>query len=65
VSGPAVIGGHPEVPLLDERGNVSAMLTVCAECGGVHTIILLTGDRWYCSACRVKGINKPKMFPIS
>lgn len=59
------IGGHPSIPLYNSVGDVERMITVCAECGEMRTIILLVEDRWYCSSCKAGGVSKPKMFPIS
>ena len=67
VHDPAVVPGHPEVPLLNEQGNLIQMLTVCCECGSVHSIIMLVRDRWYCSTCRAEGRvdRNVTMIPIS
>lgn len=62
---PGVINGHPEVPLLDTAGELVQMLTVCAACGDVRTILFLTRDRWYCSKCRMTGIAPPQLYPVS
>ncbi len=62
---PEVISGHPAVPLLDGEGELLQMLTVCAHCGKVRTILFLTGDRWYCSGCRMTGIAPPQLYPVS
>jgi ribosomal protein S27AE len=62
---PQVISGHPEEPLLDSTGNLIQMLTVCAHCGNVRTILFLTEDRWYCSSCRMTGIAPPRLYPVS
>ena len=65
VAEPTVISGHPEIPLLNDEGNLIQMLTVCAECGKTRSIIMLVRDRWYCSSCRTEGHTNPRMFPIS
>lgn len=62
---PKVIKGHPETELFNEAGDLISMLTLCSHCESLRTIILLVGDRWYCSSCRAEGSSKPKMFPIS
>jgi translation initiation factor 2 beta subunit (eIF-2beta)/eIF-5 len=41
------------------------LLTVCASCEKVRTILFLTGDRWYCTSCRTSGDAKPKLYPVS
>ena len=65
VSEPVVINGHPEVPLVDGSGDLVSMLTVCAACGEVRTILFLSADRWYCSKCRMTGIAPPQLYPVS
>lgn len=66
VQEPHTIGGHPSVPLLDEVGDVKQMLTVCCDCGAIRSIIMLVGDRWYCSACRTEGnVRGARMFPVT
>ena len=62
---PEVISGHPDQPLLDEAGELISMLTVCANCGEVRTILFLARDRWYCSRCRMTGIAPPQLYPVS
>jgi translation initiation factor 2 beta subunit (eIF-2beta)/eIF-5 len=54
------IEGHPSLEL--DNGNV---ITVCVECGQMRTILWLLGDRWYCTQCKAKGENRPKVIPIS
>ena len=61
----ATIQGHPEEALLNEQGEVITMLTVCCECGALRSILFLSRDRWYCSACRVEGKAPPQLFPVS
>lgn len=60
-----VINGHPTVPLLDDTGEQIDLLTVCAECGSVRSILFLTGDRWMCVSCRVEGVAPPRLYPTS
>jgi hypothetical protein len=59
------VNGHPDVPLLNERGEQISTLTVCAQCGELRTILILTGDRWYCSKCRAEGRTPPRMYPVA
>ena len=59
------ISGHPEVPLLDERGNLKRMITVCGHCGEMRSIIMLVRDRWYCSKCRAEGATPPNLYPVA
>ena len=65
VAEPQVINGHPERALLDSDGELITMLTVCAQCGAVRSILFLTADRWYCSACRFQCSVPPKLYPVS
>jgi ribosomal protein S27AE len=65
VTEPEVIGGHPEQPLLDGAGELITMLTVCAQCGAVRSILFLTEDRWYCSKCRFECSVPPRLYPVS
>lgn len=61
------IQGHPTTPLLDGDGNETGQLiTVCADCGSVRTIIMLVHDRWYCSKCRSEGriTQTAVQFPV-
>lgn len=62
---PNEIKGHPVVPLYNEQGDTINMLTVCAECGELRTILFLSDDRWYCSKCRTEGDTRPRMYPIA
>jgi len=62
---PKVISGHPEQPLLNDAGNLISMLTVCAQCGALRTILFLTADRWYCSKCRFECTVPPKFYPVA
>lgn len=63
---PDTINGHPAVALLDEMGDVKQMITVCCDCGAIRSIVMLVGDRWYCSACKTEGHARgARMFPVS
>jgi hypothetical protein len=59
------IEGHPEVPLLDEHGELMQMLTCCAECGQLRTILFLSKDRWFCFHCKTAGATPPNLYPIA
>ena len=59
------IKGHPTVPLLNERGNLIQMITVCAHCGQSRTILFLTKDRWHCTKCRMEGAAPRNLYPIA
>ena len=55
-----MIDGHPTVEL--ENGTV---LTVCASCGKLRTILFLDRDRWLCTACRAEGATRPNLYPVA
>lgn len=62
---PHEISGHPLEPLLDERGNLITMITVCAHCGETRSILFLRKDRWYCTKCRMEGVAPPNLYPVA
>ena len=58
------IQGHPTIEL--DLGNGEAtLITVCANCGEMRTILFLTKDRWFCTKCRVEGAVAPNLYPIA
>jgi ribosomal protein S27AE len=59
------IQGHPEAPLLDDAGNLQTMITVCAACGEMRSILFLTRDRWHCTKCRTEGVAPPNLYPVA
>ena len=59
------IRGHPTAPLLDERGNLITMITVCAHCGETRSILFLRKDRWFCTKCRTEGAAPPNPYPVA
>jgi ribosomal protein S27AE len=59
------IHGHPTAPLLDDRGDLITMITVCAHCGNTRTILFLRKDRWFCTKCRMEGAAPPNLYPIA
>jgi len=61
---PTVIQGHPTVELDSGHGQ-PVLITVCAHCGEMRTILFLDGDRWTCTACRTEGHNRPRVFPVA
>lgn len=61
----ADIKGHPAIPLVNEHGDTMTMLTCCAECGQLRTILFLSRDRWFCTRCRAEGASAPNLYPIS
>jgi len=56
----AEINGHP----VAELGN-GMLVTVCASCGKLRTILFLDRDRWLCTACRAEGKTKPSLYPVA
>jgi len=58
------INGHPTVELHHDDGPPT-LITVCAECGHVRSILFLTRDRWFCSQCRAEGVSAPNLYPIA
>ena len=61
---PHVINGHPTIPL-DTGTDDPTMVTVCAHCGNLRTILFLRRDRWLCTKCRMEGNAEPNLFPIA
>lgn len=57
------IKGHPAVELDLGDGNPT-LITVCAECGQMRTILFLRRDRWYCTKCRAEGAAPPNLYPV-
>jgi len=58
------IQGHPAVELWTDTGPPT-MITVCAHCGELKTILFLRRDRWYCTRCRMEGAAPPNLYPVS
>lgn len=58
------IGGHPTVEAVPSSGPAFAV-TVCAECERMRTVLWLSRDRWYCTACRNQGDARPTTIPMS
>lgn len=61
----SVVHGHPVAPLLDDTGNLIQMVTVCAHCGEMRTIIFLRKDRWFCFRCLTEGAAPPNLYPVA
>ena len=55
-----VIDGHPAVELAN-----GDLITVCAECGQMRTILFLDGDRWFCTKCKTEGATRPNIYPVN
>lgn len=60
----AEIQGHPTVEIPDGAGGAT-LITVCAGCGRMRTILFLTRDRWFCTSCRLEGATAPNLYPIA
>jgi hypothetical protein len=64
-----IIKGHPTVELYHGEQQPPTLITVCASCESMRSILFLsnghTRDRWFCNVCRAEGDARPKMFPIS
>jgi len=59
------ISGHPSIELEPEVNGDPVVITVCAECGEMRTVLWLDKDRWYCRSCRAEGASPPNMFPLA
>lgn len=59
------IQGHPTLELEPNIGSDPVVITVCAECGEMRSVLWLTGDRWYCRTCKAEGAKPPNMYPIA
>jgi hypothetical protein len=58
------IQGHPAVAA--HRPHAPALqITVCAGCERMRTILFLSRDRWFCTACREEGDARPTQIPLS
>lgn len=53
-----------ELVLEGVDGN-PVLITVCAQCERMRTILFLDRERWYCKDCRAEGSAKPDLYPIS
>ena len=61
---PHEISGHPVVELYLAADQEPRLITVCANCGQLRTILFLSKDRWFCSKCRTEGATRPNLYPI-
>lgn len=62
---PHEISGHPVVELYLAADQEPVLLTCCANCGNLRTIVFLTGDRWLCFTCKTEGSTKPRLYPLA
>ena len=59
------ICGHPVVELYLSAEQEPVLLTCCAECGQLKTILFLSRDRWFCFKCKTEGATPPNLYPIA
>jgi ribosomal protein S27AE len=59
------ISGHPVRELYLVPEQEPTLITVCAECGQLRTILFLSKDRWFCTKCRTEGASSPNLYPIA
>lgn len=41
------------------------LITVCAECGNLRTVLFLAKDRWFCFRCKTSGAAPPNLYPVA
>jgi len=46
-------------------GNDPIVITVCAECGRMRSVLFLDRDRWFCTGCRAEGAAAPNLYPVA
>ena len=61
---PQVIRGHPTLELVTSAPEPT-LITVCANCGHMRTVLFLTKDRWMCFRCKTEGATAPNLYPIA
>ena len=59
------ISGHPALELEPEVGSNPVVITLCAFCGEMRSVLWLTKDRWICRSCKAEGLQPPNMYPIA
>ena len=62
---PHEISGHPVRELYLVADQDPVLITVCAECGQLRTILFLSKDRWFCFKCKTEGAFAPNLHPIA
>lgn len=60
---PHEISGHPTLELVNPE-QPPTLITVCANCGNLRTVLFLTKDRWFCFTCKTEGATPPNLYPI-
>jgi hypothetical protein len=61
---PSEISGHPTVEA-HRTARAPLKITVCATCERVRSVLFLSRDRWFCTACRAEGDARPTQIPVS
>jgi len=59
-----MIQGHPTLVLEHEHAPPT-LVTVCAACGQLRTILFLSRGSWYCTRCRAEGAAPPNLYPLA
>lgn len=62
---PDEIQGHPVRELYLAADTEPTLITVCANCGQMKTILFLSKDRWFCFQCKSEGQTKPQLYPVT
>jgi hypothetical protein len=60
---PHEISGHPSSIWETDEGP--KLVTLCAGCGRLRSIIFLDRDRWFCMQCKSEGAHAPNLYPIA
>jgi hypothetical protein len=60
----ATINGHPTLELVN-GDQEPVVVTVCAHCGAMRSVLWLTVDRWICNQCKTEGASRPNMYPVA
>lgn len=61
---PWEIPGHPKLELVRSE-KPPIVVSVCAACGHMRTVLFLTKDRWMCFRCKTEGNAPPNLYPVS
>ena len=62
---PHEIKGHPTTELYLVPEQEPTLITVCAQCGNLRTVLFLNKDRWFCFRCKMTGSAPPNLYPVS
>jgi ribosomal protein S27AE len=62
---PDELQGHPVRELYLAAEQEPTLITVCANCGQMKTILFLSKDRWFCFQCKSEGHTKPQLYPVT